>query len=379
MVSAKDITNSLVKCGIINIVGVPDSVLKSMTPYFDSCFKTHHIATNEGTAVAMAIGQFLATGQPSAVYMQNSGIGNALNPLISLAHKRVYSIPMLLLIGWRGAPGSQDEPQHVSQGLATTKLLNTLDIPYCELSGDADDFRKLTDIVSEMRETSSPRAILFRKEVLKPLHSQSETISEVQLPTLKREEAISAVVDACPVGFKVVSSTGKSSRELAEIRDKQTSELGQDFYCVGGMGHTLGISLGITSVDSTLNGIICLDGDGSLLMHMGSLALVKECANRKTKLIYILLNNFCHESVGGQPSPITNVDSLELFNSVGFEYVKTGVSSQSQIIDEFKRIPVSAQTAAIEIIIGGGSRNDLTRPKKTPLESLAAFMENNKV
>ena len=246
--------------------GVPDSVLKNFTNALDQDKKVKHIINiNEGSAVSMAAGYNLNTKKIPCVYMQNSGLGNAINPLISIAHKKVYSIPLLLLIGWRGAPGINDEPQHNLKGKITPKLLNLLNIKYCVLKKN-DDLKKLKKLLVYAKVNNCPVACLVKKNTLKS--NDLARIKKKKL-NLKREEVIEELLKKINKKTKLIATTGFTSRELNQLRKQNKKNVGTDFYMVGGMGHSSMVSLGASL--RSKHDIICLDGDGSFIMHLGSI------------------------------------------------------------------------------------------------------------
>ena len=253
--------------GLRFFTGVPDSLLKDFCAYVSEHASSddHVIAANEGNATALALGHFLGTGEPAVVYMQNSGTGNAVNPLLSLADPEVYSIPMLLVIGWRGEPGVKDEPQHVKQGRRMTELLDSMELPWFLLPREmADADRVISEAVQTMRQRMGPVAILVRTKTFKPYKLTSEIVTTFPM---NREAAVKIIVRQLGQDDLIVSTTGKTSRELYEYRMAQDSEC-HDFLTVGGMGHTASIAMGLARARPDQL-VVCLDGDGSLIMHMG--------------------------------------------------------------------------------------------------------------
>ena len=368
MIKVENLFNFFKKNKINYFTGVPDSVLKATNEFFKiKSENKHFITSNEGSAVAMAIGYHLATKKIPCVYMQNSGLGNALNPIISIAHKKVYSIPMLLLIGWRGSPGIKDEPQHKLKGSITPKLLKLLNIKFCILKRETD-FKKLKKIINHSKKNSQPVACLIEKNVLKD-PNKNKRITR-QIGNLMRSDVINILLKKINKKTKLVATTGFTSRELHQIRSNKKTKNGQDFYMVGGMGHSSAVSLGISL--RTINEVICLDGDGSFLMHLGSLVNIGKVGGQNFK--HILFNNFSHESVGGQTTNIEKLNIKKLIFSAGYRnFFKISKKNQLNLI-LFKFLK-SKGPSFLEITIKPGSINNLTRPKNL-IEIKKKFMKN---
>jgi phosphonopyruvate decarboxylase len=297
MISPETFLRSLQKHDISFFAGVPDSLLKEFLSELSqgASNKTHYICANEGNAIALAAGYHLSTGKLPLVYMQNSGLGNSINPLVSLCHKQVYSIPMLLLIGWRGEPGSSDEPQHVAMGEITTQLLELMQISYRILDSDAD-FHELVEKASrEALEQSAPVALLCRKDAFA---KAAKSLPKTSASNISRQSAIETILRVAGGAF-TVCNTGFTSREVFGHRDETGAPHSNDFLNVGAMGHASQIALGMAYGDSSKQ-FICLDGDGATIMHLGGLALIG--SRGPTNLTHILLNNGVHDSVGAQPT-----------------------------------------------------------------------------
>ena len=350
--------------------GVPDSLLKQICAYIseNSSDSEHLICANEGTALATAMGYQLATNELPLVYMQNSGLGNIVNPLTSLADKEVYSIPMLLMIGWRGEPGIKDEPQHVKMGRITKNLLDTLEVKSFIIDKDSD-FQQIIERASfEAKESSSPVALLIKKGSFSDYKTSEKNIG---LSDLSRESAINEILNNLKQNDLIVSTTGKTSRELYELREKRNEPI-KDFLTVGGMGHTSSIAFGL-AIGAQDKRVICLDGDGSLIMHMGAITNIG--TSSPSNFIHILLNNSAHESVGGQKTVASKIDFSKVFKSSGFkEYFVA--SNKDEIQKCFKCINELSGPILFEIKIKTGSRSDLGRPKSTPLENKNLFISN---
>ena len=355
MILVKELLNTLKKNKISFYTGVPDSVLKDLSNYFDGLDKTKHIiAANEGSAVSIGIGYYLSTKKIACVYLQNSGLGNAINPLISVAHKKVYSIPMLLMIGWRGSHNKKDEPQHKTKGKITPQLLKLLDINYCILRKKKDLF-KLDKLIKTSYRTKTTVACLVEKDVLKIQKKYKEIIKDKIFPL--RKDFIFELLKQISNNSKIISTTGYASRELMQIRKEKKLLKGKDFYMIGGMGHASMVSLGY-SLNSKKQ-IICLDGDGSILMHLGSLRTLGYLGNSNLK--HILLNNNSHESVGGQPTTAAGIDFKKLVKSLGYKnYFK--ISQTKKISFTIKKFLNSKGPSFLEVLISIGSLENLSRP-----------------
>jgi len=352
--------------------GVPDSLLKDVCAYItDNTPKNKHIiAANEGNAVALAAGHHLATGNIPVVYMQNSGMGNAVNPLLSLVDKQVYKIPVLLLIGWRGQPGVKDEPQHIAQGEVTLALLETLKIPYLILENEEKQAKSQVQKVVEMiTGSNAPFALVVRKGTF-------EKYSIKALPAtafkISREEAIQQIVGHLAGNEVIVSTTGKTSRELFECRETRGQSHQSDFLTVGSMGHASMIALGI-ALSKPEKKVICLDGDGAALMHTGALAIIGNLAPKN--FIHILINNGAHESVGGQPTVGFEVDFPGIALASKYKSVNS-VSATTQLAQAMSLTGIDNCPAFIEVKVKTGSRDDLGRPTIKPIENKRNFMKN---
>ena len=371
MIGAKEFVDCLKDAGVDFFAGVPDSLLKSFCAYVtDKCGSSHVIAANEGGAVGLAAGHYLATGKPALVYMQNSGQGNAVNPLCSLADPDVYSIPMVLLVGWRGEPGIKDEPQHAKQGKVTLSLFETLGIPTEILP---DDEAAALDLVREMvkraKAESRPVALIVRKGLFAEYKLQNKV---ADISALRREDEIEAILKALPEDAVVVSTTGMISREVYEMRERLGQGHERDFLTVGSMGHALMIAVGIAKAQPERL-VVCLDGDGASIMHMGNLAIAGQsgCAN----LTHVVLNNAAHDSVGGQPTVGGAIELSAIAAACGY-----AVSSGSDTVASLRLCASALKTLPkkprfVEIKVAKGARKDLGRPKEPPQANKALFME----
>ena len=316
MIETEYFYKKLVESGVGFFTGVPDSLLKDFCAYItDKTEEQNHIiAVNEGTAVALACGYHLATGSIPLVYMQNSGIGNAVNPLLSLADMEVYNIPLVLVIGWRGEPGVHDEPQHVKQGKVTCSLLEAMGIPYAVLeSAEEGANRQIETCFDTIKKTQSPYAFVIRKDTFAPYTLQKEESKA----TMTREEAIE-LISSIRDGV-IVSTTGMISRELYELREKENpASHERDFLTVGSMGHASSIALSIALQRPKLQ-VTCLDGDGAALMHMGAIASIG--TKKPRNFCHIVFNNGAHDSVGGQPTIAPFIDLPAIARACGYVHV----------------------------------------------------------
>jgi phosphonopyruvate decarboxylase len=368
MIESSSFYQLLTKHSVDFFSGVPDSLLKSFCAYLTDNVDSdkHIISANEGSAVALASGYHLATGKIPLVYMQNSGIGNAINPLLSLADSDVYSIPMVLVIGWRGEPGIKDEPQHVKQGKVTCSLLEAMNIPYSILSDNESNLsEQIEQCMETVKKTSAPYALIVRKDTFSPYTLQNKR--EVQA-SMSREQAIEKIMMSLSSSDIVISTTGMASRELYELREKHTMGHEKDFLTVGSMGHASQIALAI-ALNKKQRRVVCIDGDGATIMHMGSLAIIG--SKKPTNMCHIVLNNAAHDSVGGQPTVAQEINLTAIALACGYKKaIKiTNIDDIDQVIKHEKEGPVF-----VEIIVTTGSRKDLGRPKESPQENKKVLM-----
>lgn len=368
-----DLFYSLLKGnGIDFFTGVPDSLLKDFCSYItDNTSKDRNIiSANEGNAVGLAVGHYLATREIGLVYMQNSGLGNAINPLLSLADPMVYSVPLLLLIGWRGEPGKEDEPQHIKQGEVTLGLLESMDIKYEVLLKNEDDVEKsIKKAVSYMLQKNSPYALIVPKDTFSKYELQSVIKTYYEL---SREEALKIIVSNMKDNDIIISTTGKTSRELFELRENMGQSHEQDFLTVGSMGHSLSIAMGI-ALEHSNKRVYCIDGDGALLMHMGGLAITGSMAPKNLR--HIVINNGSHDSVGGQPTVGFNIDMQQIAKGCGYGLVLKAETTE-EILESMKKLNNSSKLTFLEIKVNKGARKDLGRPTTTPVENKDQFMKN---
>jgi phosphonopyruvate decarboxylase len=360
----------LVAAGVGYFTGVPDSLLSSFGAYLEDHAGTNHtIAANEGNAVGIGLGNYLATGKIPLVYMQNSGQGNVVNPLLSLADREVYGTPMLLMIGWRGEPGAKDEPQHVKQGRVTLDLLEAMEIPYVVLSTCREEAAAQVDeAVRQSTKQSQPYALVVSKGTFAPYKLQQPR--ETQFP-MDREGAVKHIIDSLDTEAIVVSTTGKTSREVFEYREALEQDHARDFLTVGGMGHASSIALGIAEQKPDRR-VYCIDGDGALLMHLGGLAIIG--TKRLQNFVHVLINNGAHDSVGGQPTVGFDIHFPEIAAAVGYRK-----AFSIEAIEELQEVLQASRELAgplfIEIRVNKGARDDLGRPTTTPAENRDEFMK----
>ena len=370
MIGPKFFIDTLGSYGIDFFAGVPDSLLKNICAYISDNLDEKHniIAANEGGAVGLAAGHYLATGRIGCVYMQNSGEGNIINPLASLTDKDVYNIPVLLLIGWRGRPGVHDEPQHVKQGKVTLGLLDTMGIAHAVLSKDeAEAGRQIAKSVAHMEATKEVYALVIEKDTFESYTLRNVVKNDLEL---SREEAIQTVAAALDEKDVIISTTGMISRELFEYRAGKGEGHERDFLTVGSMGHASQIALGI-ALEKQDRKVWCFDGDGAAIMHMGGMAIVASKA--PGNYVHVVFNNGAHDSVGGQPTVGLDIDLCAIAKAVGYKatFSTDNKDNLAVILSEAKNLdgPVF-----IQVCVKKGNRKDLGRPTTTPIQNKEALM-----
>lgn len=369
MIRPEFFIETLKENGIDCFAGVPDSLLKNICAYITDHFDAQHniIAANEGAAIGLAAGHYLATDQPACVYMQNSGEGNIINPLASLTDPEVYNIPVLLLIGWRGRPGVHDEPQHVKQGKITTGLLNVMGVNYEVLSKEEDKAAKQIDKAVKALQNKEVFALVIEKDTFEDYKLQNVEVNDL---TMSREEAIQTVAAALGEKDCIVSTTGMISRELFEYRAVMHQGHERDFLTVGSMGHASQIALGI-AMAVTDRKVWCFDGDGATIMHMGSMAIV---ANKAPKnYVHVVFNNGAHDSVGGQPTVGLKVDLPAVAKALGYK-VCFSVETKDCLAELLDIVKAQDGPVFLEIKVKKGNRKDLGRPTTTPIQNKEALM-----
>ena len=358
--------------GLDFYTGVPDSQLKALCNYLMYKYgidPNHHIiAANEGNCTALAAGYHLATGKVPVVYMQNSGEGNIINPVASLLNEKVYAIPMVFIIGWRGEPGIHDEPQHIYQGEVTVKLLDDMDIENFVIGTDTTDEEVAAALLKFEKILAAGKqvALVIRKGAL----TDAPKVEYKNDNGMMREEIIHHIVNASGED-PIVSTTGKASRELFETRVANDQSHKYDFLTVGSMGHSSSIALGV-AINMPGTRIWCVDGDGAVLMHMGSIAVLG--ANAPKNMIHIIINNGAHETVGGMPTVASKIDLVAIAKACGYPNAVC-VDSFEQLDVELEAAKTRNELSLIEVKCSIGARDDLGRPTTTALENKQNFME----
>lgn len=349
--------------------GVPDSLLKPLSSYLMNTYgldpKHHLITANEGNAVGLAAGYHLATNKVAVVYMQNSGEGNTINPIASLLNDKVYGIPVIFVVGWRGEPGVHDEPQHIYQGEVTIKLLEDMDIKTFVVSNDTTkkDLENVMIGFNNLLSKGKQVAFVVKKNALE----YDQKVKYTNNYSMSREEVIKHII-AISKDDPIISTTGKASRELFESR--KDNEHQYDFLTVGSMGHSSSIALGV-AINKPDKKVWCIDGDGAIIMHMGSLATVGSA--KPNNLIHILINNTAHESVGGMPTVANTTNFIEIAKACGYENV-VSVDNYSNLDKELFNAKKLNKLSFIEVKCSIGAREDLGRPTTTAQENKNNFM-----
>ena len=353
--------------------GVPDSRLKALCNYLMHTYgidpKHHIIAANEGNCTALAAGYHLATGKTPVVYMQNSGEGNIINPVASLLNDKVYAIPMIFIVGWRGEPGVHDEPQHIYQGEVTVKLLEDMDIATFIIGTQTtdDEVKTAMDKFREILAKGKQVAFVIRKGAL----TDAPKVEYKNDNQMTREEIIRHIANVSGED-PIVSTTGKASRELFEIREANGQSHKYDFLTVGSMGHSSSIALGV-AINKPDKKIWCIDGDGAMLMHMGAMAVLG--ANKPQNLVHIVINNSAHETVGGMPTVAGQIDIVGVARSCGYPSA-VSVDSFESLDTQLQKAKSANALSLIEVRCSIGARDDLGRPTTTAIENKQNFMQN---
>ena len=369
---SQDLFNILKENNINCFCGVPDSLLKDFCAYItdNTTNKEHTITANEGNAIALASGHYLATGNPALVYMQNSGLGNCVNPLLSLTDDEVYKIPLIMLIGWRGEPDKKDEPQHIKQGKVTDKLLDVMGIKYEILPENFEEAKPLIEkAINYIKEEQVPFAFIVKKGTFEKYSLINKVSSSF---SLNREDAIETVIKKLNLTDVIVATTGHISREVYETRERLNQSHKQDFLTVGSMGHASSIALGI-ALEKPDRNIYCFDGDGAFLMHQG--ALTVNASKKLNNFKHIIFNNESHDSVGGQPTANSNANLPQIALNSGYKKVYS-VHSKDELEKVLPEFINNKETVLLEIKVKCGARDDLGRPKEKPQENKKIFMGN---
>ena len=353
-------------------VGVPDSQLKALCDYLMERYgidgKHHIIAANEGNAVGIATGYHLATGKIPVVYMQNSGEGNIINPLASLLNEKVYAIPVILIIGWRGEPGVKDEPQHIYQGEVTIKLLEDMGVKSFVIRKDTTDDEVAEVMENFKRDLANGSSVAF--VIGKGALTDAPEAKYKNDNSMSREDVIRHIVLVAGED-SIISTTGKASRELFEIREANGQDHKYDFLTVGSMGHSSSIALG-AALNMPKKRFWCIDGDGAVLMHMGAMAVIG--SNKPKNLIHVVINNGSHETVGGMPTVAEDIDLVGIAKACGYPNA-VSVDKFEDLDKELMKAKDKNDLCFIEVKSAIGSRSDLGRPTTTTIENKQAFME----
>lgn len=370
MVDVKKVYDTFIAKGVDFFTGVPDSLLQSICAYItDYTPKERNIiAANEGAAVGIAAGYYLASNKIPLVYMQNSGLGNAVNPLLSLVDERVYKMPMLFMVGWRGEPGVKDEPQHKKQGEVTIGLLEAMGISFTILDDQEElALQQIERAVDQVRNECIPHVLVIRKGVFGKYKLQNQMRNDYPL---SREDALKIVVNHLDEHDIVVSTTGKLSRELFEYREILGQGHAKDFLTVGSMGHASSIALGI-ALEKKGRNVFCFDGDGAFIMHMGAISSVGDLSPVNYK--HIIFNNGVHESVGGQPTVAFKLDIPVIAKACGYKHVFVA-KTEMEVLKDLTEMKGLEGPVLLEICVKIDSRENLGRPTTSPIENKNDFM-----
>lgn len=370
MINIADMCRCLNDNGINFFTGVPDSYLNGFCNYIIDEYQNRNvIAANEGNAVAIAAGYYFATGNIPLVYMQNSGLGNAINPLASLVDKNVYNVPMLLIIGWRGQPGTSDWVQHTCQGRITEKLLDALDIPYEVLEDNQNSVNcAIQSIVKKIAEEKKTGALLVPKGVL----TGDKTNNIDSLYELSRKDAIQTILNELPKNTIYLATTGRTTRELFYLREQRKESKKHDFLNVGAMGHTSSVALGM-ALSKPEKQIVVLDGDAACIMHMGAMTTISKY--NVPNYLHIVLNNGAHESVGGQPSAGSSIDFTNIAKACGYETPISAVMNKSSLVQACNELMKRKKAGFIEVKIHKGLRGKLPSLKFSHEQAIKDLMQ----
>ena len=356
MLNQSKVFDCLARHGVTFYTGVPDSYLNGFCNYaLSHCGNRNIIAANEGNAVGIAAGHYFASQEIPLVYMQNSGEGNAINPLASLADKAVYAVPMLLLIGWRGQGNTEpNHPQHKLQGEITSSLLDIMHIPYTVLSDDDVQFAEAVDkAVKYCEETRGVYAFISPKGVMADPDKPNNV--DAAYP-MSREEAIEIILDHMPENTVYSATTGRATRELFFLREKRNETKAHDFLNVGSMGHASSVALGI-ALEKPDRPVVALDGDSAAMMHMGALTMVSKL--NAPNYMHVVLNNGAHESVGGQPSAGHLVNFTKIAEACGYETVGRAVETEEELIEAINTLKNCGRASFIDCRIHKGLNRKL--------------------
>ena len=351
MLDQEKVFKTLADHGITYFTGVPDSYLNGFCNYaLAHCGKRNMIAANEGNAVAIAAGHYFASREIPLVYMQNSGLGNIVNPLASLVDKAVYAVPMLLLIGWRGQGNTEpNHPQHQLQGEITPGLLELMHIPYTVLTDSDEAFAETIEkAAAYCAETRQPYGLIAPKGVMADPDKPNNV--DTVYP-MSREEAIEVILDHMPEDTIYAATTGRATRELFFLREKRNETKAHDFLNVGSMGHASSVALGI-ALEKPERHVVALDGDAACMMHMGAMSMASKVD--APNFLHVALNNGAHESVGGQPSAGHLVDFTKIAEACGYQTVGHPVATKEELIQAIERLRDGGKAAFIDCRIHKG-------------------------
>ena len=357
--------------GICTITGVPDSTLKQFCDAVrteDGKTFHHYVTANEGAAVGLATGEYLASGRPCLIYLQNSGLGNIINPLASIANREVYGIPMLFVVGWRGEPGKKDEPQHIYQGKVTCEILEVMDVPY-SIIDDTTTETQMKEILVKAKEVMDENrqyAVIVKKGTFE----KEKAFAWENGYRLVREQALSIILENVYQDSFIVSTTGKISRELYEQSDALYKNHERLFMTVGGMGHASMIAYGMAQADASKQ-IVCIDGDGAVMMHMGALAFIAK--QSPENFLHIVINNAAHESVGAMPTGFSGQTYAQIAAACGYKNTCT-VTTEEELKTAILEAKKKQELSLIEAMVSLDSRADLGRPKESAKENRIHFM-----
>ena len=371
MLNQENVFKTLARYGVTFFTGVPDSYLNGFCNYaLSHCGDRNIIAANEGNAIGIAAGHYFASREIPLVYMQNSGLGNTVNPLASLVDKNVYAVPMLLLIGWRGQGDTEpNHPQHKLQGEITPKLLEIMHIPYTVLENDDKKFAEVvTKAVAYCKETRQPYGLIAPKGVMA---GEKENNKDAVYP-MSREEAIETVLDTMPADTVYSATTGRATRELFWLRERRGESKACDFLNVGSMGHASSVALGIALTKPERH-VVVLDGDSAAMMHMGALTMVGKL--NVPNFMHIVLNNGAHESVGGQPSAGHRIDFTKIAEACGYKTVGKAVTTKEELIAAILALKDCGKASFIDMRIHKGLSGTLPALKFSHIKAIDALID----
>lgn len=351
MLDQKKVFEVLEKNGVTFYTGVPDSYLNGFCNYaLANRGDKNIIAANEGNAIAIAAGHYLASKRIPLVYMQNSGLGNTVNPIASLADRDVYAVPMLLLIGWRGQGNTEpNHPQHKLQGEITPGLLEIMHIPYTVLTDSDEDFEKtIENAIKYCSENRRPYGLIAPKGVMAD-PDKPNNVDDVY--PMSREEAIEVILDNMPENTVYSATTGRATRELFFLREKRGETKARDFLNVGSMGHASSVALGI-ALEAHERHVVALDGDSAAIMHMGAFAIAGSL--NAPNFMHVVLNNGAHESVGGQPSVGHKLNFTAIADACGYATVGKAVETKEELIEAIEKLRDCGKASFIDCRIHKG-------------------------